>query len=134
VRIGITGTRNGLSEYQKYQLQILIGVCTEAERLVHGDCVGADTEVAMAFKQRFGDGVLVVARACNIESARANCEANDIVLPAKPPMDRNDDIVADSDVLLAFPKENYEVLRSGTWATVRRAKKARKPVFMVYPE
>lgn len=39
-------------------------------------------------------------------------------------MVRNDAIVAHSDVLLAFPQTCTEVLRSGTWATIRRARKA----------
>lgn len=43
-------------------------------------------------------------------------------------MARNVRIVADCDVLLAFPYDSGEELRSGTWATVRRARKARRRV------
>lgn len=43
-------------------------------------------------------------------------------------MDRNDALVADCDVLLAFPATPREVLRSGTWATIRRARKAGKEI------
>lgn len=39
-------------------------------------------------------------------------------------MARNDRLVEHSDVLLAFPRSWREELRSGTWATVRRARKA----------
>jgi hypothetical protein len=39
-------------------------------------------------------------------------------------MKRNDVLVAHADVLLAFPKTPQEELRSGTWATIRRARKA----------
>ena len=37
---------------------------------------------------------------------------------------RNDRIVASSDVLVAFPRTENEELRSGTWATIRRARRA----------
>jgi hypothetical protein len=47
-------------------------------------------------------------------------------------MERNDRLVLLADVLLAFPSTRDEVVRSGTWATVRRARKANVPV-MVYP-
>lgn len=47
-------------------------------------------------------------------------------------MDRNDVLVARAEVLLAFPKTRFEERRSGTWATIRRARKAKVPVW-AYP-
>ena len=45
------------------------------------------------------------------------------VAPPKPPLDRNRDIVTfGRDLLIAAPLQDFEVLRSGTWATVRFAK------------
>lgn len=38
-------------------------------------------------------------------------------------MDRNDVLVRDADILIAYPSSCQEVIRSGTWATVRRARK-----------
>jgi hypothetical protein len=43
-------------------------------------------------------------------------------------MKRNDELVAQCDVLLAFPRSAKEELRSGTWATIRRARKAGKEI------
>jgi predicted Rossmann fold nucleotide-binding protein DprA/Smf involved in DNA uptake len=37
---------------------------------------------------------------------------------------RNDRLVAHADILLAFPETRVEELRSGTWATIRRARRA----------
>jgi predicted Rossmann fold nucleotide-binding protein DprA/Smf involved in DNA uptake len=37
---------------------------------------------------------------------------------------RNDRLVAHADILLAFPETGVEQIRSGTWSTVRRARKA----------
>lgn len=47
-------------------------------------------------------------------------------------MKRNDALVAECDVLVAFPNRLVETNRSGTWATVRRARAAGKDVD-VYP-
>lgn len=44
---------------------------------------------------------------------------------------RNDLIVAHLDRLVAFPPTREEELRSGTWATVRRAHKAGKDVIIL---
>jgi hypothetical protein len=45
---------------------------------------------------------------------------------------RNDKLVELADRLIAFPKTSKEVLRSGTWATIRRARKKGIPVD-IYP-
>lgn len=47
-------------------------------------------------------------------------------------MIRNDKTIELSEVLLAFPETNKEELRSGTWATIRRARKREMPVY-TYP-
>jgi predicted Rossmann fold nucleotide-binding protein DprA/Smf involved in DNA uptake len=46
---------------------------------------------------------------------------------------RNREIVAACDVLVATPATEREVLRSGTWATVRYARQAGKPVLLLPP-
>jgi hypothetical protein len=47
-------------------------------------------------------------------------------------MARNDRLIAEADVLLAFPPTPHEITRSGTWATVRRARRKGIPVHL-YP-
>ena len=39
-----------------------------------------------------------------------------------------------TDTLVAAPKEDEEVVRSGTWATVRYARKAGRVVLVVRPD
>jgi hypothetical protein len=73
---------------------------------------------------------------CDIEDKRAFCRADpaqDIVHLPRPPLARNDDIVTAAAVMLATPKGMREELRSGTWATIRRARAARKPLAVVFP-
>lgn len=43
---------------------------------------------------------------------------------------RNERLIEHADVLVAFPYSISEELRSGTWATVRRARKKRIPVLI----
>lgn len=46
---------------------------------------------------------------------------------------RNHDIVDATEWLIATPKK-FEEIRSGTWATVRYAKKVKKPVTIIWPD
>jgi hypothetical protein len=55
------------------------------------------------------------------------------VHPPKPPLDRNVDIAEWCDEMVATPKEEEEVIRSGTWTTIRRARERNKPVHILEP-
>lgn len=106
----------------------------------HGCCVGADHEFHVAvIRNGIGSGEYthgpVHAHPCTIEAMvdRGSLELADEVHPAKPPLDRNRDIVDACDVLLACPK-GPEEQRSGTWATVRYARKQGKRVVIFWPD
>ena len=125
---GFTGTRKGMSQKQKEALIRLIAESTFSEAH-HGSCVGADYQ--------FHDlcctyGVPVVIHPPTNGINRAKCHGGR-VLPAKPYIERNHDIVDACDVLIACPSETEEVLRSGTWATVRYARKRNKRVIVLAP-
>lgn len=59
---------------------------------------------------------------------------SDSILPVKAYLDRIKDIVDMSDILIATPESVKEVLRSGTWSTVRYAKRAGKEVIICNPD
>ena len=59
--------------------------------------------------------------------------AKDIRLPKKP-LIRNRDIVRETAVLIATPEQTIEQLRSGTWATVRYARKMNRPTVLIFPD
>lgn len=44
-------------------------------------------------------------------------------------LDRDDAMVEEGDILVAFPFSRKEQMRSGTWATVRRARKIEMPIY-----
>jgi hypothetical protein len=53
--------------------------------------------------------------------------------PPKPYLERNRDIVDSTELLIACPKDMTES-SGGTWATVRYARKQKKPIVVVWPD
>lgn len=99
----------------------------------HGDCIGADADFD---KIAASLGIRRHIYPSNVVGMRAYCSAQgavEITEPA-PPLDRNGWIVRDSQALIATPKEYRDVLRSGTWSTVRKAKAAGLIVYLVLPD
>jgi hypothetical protein len=142
--IGFTGTRKGLPDQQRHAFDRFI-IQHDISDLHHGDCLGAD-EVAHAnfcwLAHDFWARPTIYIHPPNIESMRAHClteydeEASSVTVvevEPKPYLDRNKDIVRGRDFLLACP-EGEETLRSGTWSTVRFARKTGVPVVLFWPD
>ena len=128
MKIGFTGTREGMSKAQFDQLAMVLRWLKKAHELDgdpakpefhHGECPvnvgGADLEardeaVAFGFKE--------------VPHPPKN------MTPAAM-LARDRDIANICDVLIAAPRTDKEVLRSGTWATIRYAKQCHKPVIML---
>ena len=100
--------------------------------LHHGDCIGCDRTAHLVAA---GRALKVVIHPPKLVRFRAHCERIEkkLVLEVKPVKDylrRNLDIVAASELLVGMPTDPdpaSEVQRSGTWATIRYARKAEKP-------
>jgi hypothetical protein len=130
--LSFTGTQTGMTNHQKITVVYLISQLEKnIESYHHGSCIGADAEFHEIL-EKAGYWDLIEIHPCDLKSKQAKCKAP-IVHKVKPPLDRNKDIVNASDILIATPKEFNEVLRSGTWATIRYAKKLGKVVFLVLP-
>lgn len=128
MRIGFTGTRRGMTTQQREALRTILSA-EEPGVFIHGDCIGADAQ-AHAIAKELGWSIEIFP--CNIETARAHCEG-DVVHEPRPPLDRDWDIVNSCEVLLGAPNEPIEVQRSGTWATVRRARRVDRPRALLWP-
>jgi len=129
MQLGFTGTQRGMTEDQHVAVESLMRVL-DIGHVHHGDCVGADAD----FHE------LAEARNARIEihppfdsEKRAWCKG-DILWPEYDYMKRNQHIVDCSDVLIATPGEMSEVLRSGTWSTIRRARQKGIRIFIVTPD
>ena len=142
MHIGFTGTQKGMTDFQKkevamillfhhpvrYILESLPGTVFQVH---HGDCIGADAELEDMAKE-YGYTTYAHPASDVAEEKKAYCKS-DHILPAKPALERNKDIVNVTDIMIATPRQNHEVLRSGTWSTIRYAKKYGTIIHVIYP-
>lgn len=133
--VGFTGTQQGMTEQQKTQLRITlqayaVGYPEAYHVLRHGDCTGADNE-AHWIALSLGYDVIVHPPVNSSKRAWQDAGPHVIVLPPRDYLARNHDIVDACDVLLAAPSTPYERLRSGTWATVRYARKVQAKRYLL---
>ena len=128
--IGFTGTQQGMTAIQKTQLQNFLRSKGEDHfEFHHGDCVGADSEAHDIAQQL---GAHIVIHPPENPRKRAYRKGNTLC-PTKSYLQRNHDIVDASDLLIATPSSSIEKVRSGTWATIRYAKKQSKPTIVISP-
>jgi predicted Rossmann fold nucleotide-binding protein DprA/Smf involved in DNA uptake len=132
--IGFTGTRKGMTDEQKKKIRLLMQT-HKPDTVTHGCCVGADLHFHV-----IATGLDCVKRYIFYPSTikeqsfvAVSCETT-IVYPPSPPLERNRRIVKLCDALWACPKGTKEELRSGTWATIRYARKIGRKVVIVYPD
>lgn len=129
--LGFTGTRQGLSLPQSQTLREILGRLYLSPASLHfGDCIGADKEAAAI---AISEGYSLHSHPSDIDEVRAFVPA-DIIEASLPPLIRNRVIVDASLVLVACPSGKVEQLRSGTWATVRYARKMNRWIVLVYPD
>jgi hypothetical protein len=138
-KYGFTGTRTGLNENQIDQIQKLLQSDLDAGLQIevhHGDCVGADADFHAICQKLSKDIKIVIHPGCSKQNSsnhdsklRAYCKSDDIQ-PAKDYLDRNRDIVNETSILIACPFSNVEQQRSGTWYTIRYARKVAKPIIL----
>lgn len=113
------------------QLKQVRRLLYDLRKLHLGDCIGAD---AQAHAEATLVGVLTVGHPPTEDRKRAFC-TYDEELPPKPYLERNLDIVSCGvDGLIAAPKEWVEANRSGTWATIRYARKLKRTIWIVRPD
>ena len=147
--IGFTGTREDMTAAQRESFKAVILAVHRGRDISfhHGACVGADEEAELLLSElslteplsffsltRYPADVGANLRAKGALGASEFVASNTTVKPDKPPLERNKDIVNASDIMIACPKEPLEVLRSGTWATIRYARKIQRPLYLILPD
>jgi hypothetical protein len=126
-----TGTRDGANSEALEVFQAYLQDCSDPiEEAHHGDCLGADTQFHQIMTQL---GVPVHIHPCNIKSQRSHCQGYK-VYPVTPPLVRNRNMVDLCDYLVAFPSTDTEIVRSGTWATVRYARRQGRSGTIFWPD
>ena len=119
--IGFTGTRSGMTEEQLVKMTLIFmeWIAKGPTTLHHGDCVGADQQAHHMARIK---GLTIIIHPPSDNRRRAFCDGDAETEP-KPYLVRNQDIVDECSFLIAAPKSAPEEQRSGTWATVRYARK-----------
>lgn len=138
IRCGFTGTRQGMTTQQKATVRgMLKGM--QPNVINHGGCVGADEDFHNIYKELYIMDRLITkiniypSNMYGTQMPRDTDEEWVEYFPPDEPLKRNHTIIDNSWILIACPKEDQEVLRSGTWATIRYAKPS-IPVFIVFPD
>ena len=120
MRIGFSGTREGMNSSQRAQLvQYILNKTSVNDVFIHGDCVGADAEFHDLCTQH--NRKIINIYPPDIPTMRAFKQC-DVIFPCQSYLTRNKSIVDNADVLIACPLTR-EVSRSGTWSTIKYAKK-----------
>lgn len=130
MRLAFTGTQFGMTPEQQNGVKSVLLAYLPKEAH-HGLCIGSDKQFHEMVRALF------TAEQCEIHGHPAlNTKKQiqvdvDIMWDRKEYLVRNHDIVDAGDALLATPL-TPETLRSGTWATIRYARKVGKPRVFVW--
>lgn len=133
LNVGLTGSQFGMTREQINRVGLFI-LKFEPAKVHHGLCIGADS-----IFHRLVQAVSFPIDICGhppIDRSKVDESLDGFthLMDPLPYLDRNSTIVDHSRVLLATPKEYSEQLRSGTWSTVRRARKANILRFIIFPD
>lgn len=123
MKVGFTGSRHGMSRRQATQLQWLLSVLRHADLKVHRPSefhYGTHEDAEL----KADDEAAKLAASLGYEPIPHHAARGGELA-------RNHIIVDAVNVLLAAPQTDAEEVRSGTWATVRYARAAVKPVVML---
>jgi hypothetical protein len=139
LHVGFTGSRYGMADTQAEWLDAFLEALRAGTGTIlfrHGDCDGADDR---ADKIAASHACIITIHPPDNLRARANCHlkrdgARRVVLPRKPYLERNRDIVDRSKIMIATPKEAEMQQRGGTWSTVRYANKIDRPTAVIRPD
>lgn len=130
-QIGFTGTQRGMTGDQLDRVWRLL-VEFAPGTIHHGDCIGADEQIhsLAVVKGRY----YIVIHPPSDAKKRAWCTNFTEARPEKPYLQRNGDIVAETTLLIACPDGYNERIRSGTWVTVRCARRMGRSIVIVRPD
>lgn len=136
MKIGITGTREGMSLFQLDALTKMLDIINYNCRVNdikpefhHGDCKGVDEQGAKIAKEL---GYTIVSHPPESDYLRAYFESHESKAPAGY-LQRDRNIVDECDLLIVVPLQMTWQPKGGTWYTHDYAKKINKPFNVIYP-
>lgn len=132
--IMVTGTREGVTEDQFNAItKMLPALFTRYGKIFrHGDCIGVDSDVATIVESNHNDVEIFNHPPLNPKYRAYHLAGK--ILPEKAYLIRDHEMVDLSDFTIGVPKAMHEELRSGTWATIRYARKVKRNHIIVWPD
>jgi hypothetical protein len=137
--LGVTGSSEPIPNLQRLGLLSILGDLRHArnpfissrpfEWMHNGDCINADHEMACIWR-RLGGKVHGHPPDNPLRRAFFHYELMDGPLPYGQ---RDQKIVGAADLLVAAPRKP-EYTRSGTWMTVRMARRKGIPIILIWPD
>ena len=130
--LAFTGTSGPMTTMQKTVLEDNIrGLRYFYAFFSHGDCVSAD---AFAHAVALDAGYKIIIHPPLNTAKRAYCQGAVAWRAPKPYLERNKNIIDESRRLIAAPNTMTEVIRSGTWSTIRYAEKKGMHINIILPD
>lgn len=129
--MGFTGTQKGMTPIQVEKFVDVIRAF-DPTTFIHGDCIGSDADAHRLLRMYFKKIHIELFPPDDVKK-RAFCEA-DKIYASLPYLTRNRLIIENSDYMIAIPGEAQEKLRSGTWSTIRYAKRLNKSMMIIFPD
>lgn len=123
MKVGFTGTRKGMSGLQASQLQYVLALFYHADKAVN-------RKPELHFGRHESVELKADKEAAALASSLGYATEPHYAMRGEE-LDRNREIIAEVSVLIAAPETDVEEQRSGTWATVRYARKKGIPVVML---
>ena len=128
VRLGFAGPRKGVNDEQFLSLERMLTLVPGILEGHHGDGVGGDVDFHQLCRQL---EIPIHIHPPKKSSNRAFCKGAIATAKKRDGSRRNRDIVESTDLLLAIPPKDKEVVSSGIWASVRHARKLGRCVLIV---
>jgi len=129
VKVGVTGTREGATEYQLNELRSILTELKGSE-FHHGDCNGVDVQAA-AIARELGYKIICYPPKSTEEQGFFG---GDVVHEPAGYLERDRAIVDACEVLLVVPKQMSWQPKGGTWYTHDYAVKCDKPLTIIFPK
>lgn len=130
--VGFTGTRFGATRYQLESLdRFMVGRLPNEWH--HGGGVGADKQ-SHDLAIGYGIDIWIHPSLAGVDFTLFPRQRADRLERPYGHLRRNRNIVGAVHVMVACPRGFEEELRSGTWATIRYARKIGRKLYIMYPD
>lgn len=127
--IGVTGTRLHNTTAQLHTFRsFLLENLPDITAIHHGCCIGFDVAAAYMANEFGISQVYHPPLKTDLQGIFKRNGWQGVWCKPRTYLERNRDIVDSCDILIAGPKDDVEEIRSGTWATVRYARKIGREV------